>query len=284
MLDALVSSGKFNVTVIKRQSSASTYPASVKVAEADLASVDSVTAAFKGQDAVVSTVGTEGLPGQSIFVDAAVAAGVKRFLPSDFGSDLSNPLVAALPVFGYKIAVHKQIREAAAANPGFTYTFVSNGAFLDWGLQMNFVLAWKEGKPTIYDGGDRVFSATALDSVAQAVVGVLEHLEETKNRFVYVKDIDITQNQLLEMAKKIDPAKKWQEPVYTDTAKVEASSNESLKKGEITPPVMYGYLFRAAFGPAEYGGKFAKDDNKLLGVKGKTEAEVEKLFKSIIEA
>jgi len=46
--------------------------------------------------------------------------------------------------------------------------------------------------------------------------------------------------------------------------------------------VMMGFLFRVMFGPPEYGGRFTKTDNELLGVKGKTEADVEALLKSLI--
>ena len=282
VLNALVKSGKFNVTVVTRQSSSTSFPDSVTVRTADLESVESVTAAFQGQDAVVSTVGTAGLPGQTILVEAAVAAHVKRFLPSDFGCDIANPKTGALPVFKYKVDTHKAIREAAAANPDFTYTLVCTNAFLDWGLQMNILLNWKESKPKLFDGGNNLFSATTLDSIGQAVVGVLSHPEETKNRFVYVKDIDISQNQLLEIAKKVDPGKTWEEPIHVDTAELEKSSYESLAKGEFTQPVMVAFLLRAIFGPSEYGGRFTKTDNELLGVKGKTEADVEALLKSLI--
>jgi len=282
VLNALVKSGKFNVTAVKRQSSSASFPDSVTVRTADLSSVDSVTAAFEGQDAVVSTVGTAGLPGQGVLVEAAVAANVKRFLPSDFGSDIANPKTGVLPVFKFKTATHKALREAAAAKPDFTYTLVCNNAFLDFGLQKNLLLNWKERKPKFFDGGKNVFSATTMDSVGQAVVGVLSHPEETKNRFVYVKDIDISQNQLLEIAKKVDPGKTWEEPILVDTAELEKSSFASLAKGEITPPVMMGFLFRVMFGPPEYGGRFTKTDNELLGVKGKTEADVEALLKSLI--
>lgn len=282
MLNALVKSRKFNVTVVKRPSSSASFPDLVTVRTADLSSVDSVTTAFKGQDAVVSTVGTAGLPGQGVLVEAAVAANVKRFLPSDFGCDLANPKASVLPVYKFKTATHKALREAAAAKPDFTYTLVCNNAFLDWGLEKNFLLNWKEGKPTLFDGGKNVFSATTLDSVGQAVVGVLSHPEETKNRFVYVKDIDISQNQLLEIAKKVDPEKTWEEPILVDTAELEKSSYESLAKGEVTPSVMVGFLVRILFGPSEYGGRFTKTDNELLGVKSKTEADVEAFLKSLI--
>lgn len=282
MLNALIKSGKFNVTVVKRPSSSASFPDLVAVRTADLSSVDSVTAAFEGQDAVVSTVGTAGLPGQGVLVEAAAAANVKRFLPSDFGSDIANPKTGLLPVFKFKTATHKALREAAAAKPDFTYTLVCNNAFLDWGLQKNLLLNWKESKPKLFDGGKNVFSATTLDSVGQAVVGVLSHPEETKNRFVYVKDIDISQNRLLEIAKKVDPGKTWDEPFLVDTAEVEKSSYESLAKGEVTPPVITAFLLRVIFGPPEYGGRFAETDNELLGIKGKTEADVEALLKSLI--
>lgn len=283
VLKALIKSGLFNVTVVKRASSSAEYPDSVTVRTADLSSVDSVASAFEGQDAVVSTVGTAGVPGQTILVEAAAIANVKRFLPSDFGSDLSNPKAAALPVFKFKLATHEALRAAAADKPDFTWTSVVNNAFLDWGLEKSFLLNWKDSKPKLFDGGIHQFSATTLASVGQAVVGVLSHPEQTKNRFVYVKDIDISQNQLLEIAKKVDPAKIWEEPTIIDTAELEKSSYESLAKGQVTPPVMMAFLFRIMFGPREYGGCLSKTDNELLGVKGKTMADVEALMKSMLQ-
>lgn len=281
MLNALIKSGSFKVTVVKRASSSASFPDSVVVRTADLSSVESVTAAFEGQDAVVSTIGIEAVLGQSVLVEAAVAANVKRFLPSDFGCDMANPKAGPLPVFGYKTAIHKALRDAAAAKPDFTYSLVCNGAFLDWGLEKNFLLNWMDSKPKLYDGGNGVFSATTLDTIGQAVVGVLKHPKETKNRFVYVKDIDVSQIQLLNIAKKVNPGKTYEEPIPFDTAALETSAYESLAKGQVTQEAMYSFLFRAIFGPPEYGARFTKTDNELLGVKGMTEADLEALFKSL---
>lgn len=281
MLNALIKS-KFNVTVIVRASTAATFPDSVNVVTVDYSSVDSVTEALKGQDAVVSTVGTPGILGQNLFIGAAVAAGVKRFLPSDFGCDLGNPLTGALPVYKNKKAIHKKLQDAAAANPDFTYTLVCNNAFLDFGIKAQTILSWKEGKPKFYDGGNAVFSATTLDSVGEAVAGVLNHPEETRNRFVYIKDIDITQSKLLEIAKRVDPARTWEEPQHFSTAEMEKVSNESLAKGVITPQVMGAYILRVLFGPPEYHSLYEEVDNELLGLKGKTEAEVEAVVKGIM--
>jgi len=280
ILKVIVDSGKFNVTAVSREDSKSTFPSSIKVVKADYNSLDSLTAAFKGQDAVISTVGTEGLLGQSVLIDAAIAAGVKRFLPSEFGSDLSNPNVAKLPVFGYKIATRNHIEEKIRAGADISYTYVINGGFLDWGLEVGFLLNTKEGKPQLYNGGDREFSTTTLSNVGHAVVGVLTHYEETKNRPIYIQDRVISQNRLLEIAKKVAPEKKW-EPVTVSTADIKKNSDEKLAKGEITQEVMYGYIFVSVFDEA-YGGRFERLDNDLLGVPQGTDAEIEAVFKKLL--
>jgi hypothetical protein len=221
------------------------------------------------------------LAAQPIIFDAAAAAGVKRFLPSEFGSDISNDKVVKLPVFAHKVAMRKHIEEKVNAGAKITYTYVINSGFLDWGLQMNFLLNWKGGKPEIYDGGDNLFSATTLASVGQGVVGVLSHFEETKNRSVYIQDVQISQNKLLALAKKVAPEKSF-EPVAIKLADIEKFSNESMAKGEITMAVMFNYLFLSIFGGKEYGQPFVNDDNKLLGIAGKTDADVEAIWKQYL--
>ena len=99
ILDKLVASGKFNIKVLKRSGSKSSTPAGIDIAEVDFTSLDSLKSALAGQDAVVSAVGNEGIESQILLVDAAACAGVKRFIPSEFGSNLENPRTCQLPVF-----------------------------------------------------------------------------------------------------------------------------------------------------------------------------------------
>jgi len=281
VLEALISSGKFNITVLVRSATKATFPSSVRTLTVDYNSLESLTSALQGQDAVISTVGTPGIQGQYLIIDAAIAAGVKRFLPSEFGSDLSNLKTSKLPVFGYKVAIDKYIEEKAAINPEFSYTLVRNSAFLDWGLQKSFILDLESGKPRIFDGGDQLFSSTTLATVGKAVVGVLEHPEETKNRAVYVEDIKISQNKLLALAKKAAPEKKW-EPVPTSIAETLKAANEAVANGQYTFPVLYNFLFVSVFGEG-YGGLIEKNDNVLLGVAGdKTDADVEAILKNLL--
>lgn len=271
VLEKLVASGKFNVRVLRRQGSSAAFPAGTEVIDVDFDSVDSLKAALIGQDAVVSTVGSAALASQTTIVDAAIAAGVQRFLPSEFGSDLADPATRALPVYVPKVQAQDYLVEKSKTT-SLTYTFVHNGAFLDWGLEHGFILKTSDSKPVIVDSGDSVFSTTTLGSVAQAVIGVLTHPDETKNRSVYVKDIDVSQNQLLALAKQIAPERPWQTE-HVQLAPMIAASNERLAKGEINMEVLVPYLWKAVMDP-ECHGNFDAVDNELLGIKGKTEKDI----------
>ncbi|KKP06459.1 hypothetical protein THAR02_01417 [Trichoderma harzianum] len=278
VLKALLAAGNFNITVFRRNKSTSTFPDNVKVVDVDFESVDSLTAALAGQDALVSTVGTEGLgEQQKKLVDAAVAAGVKRFIPSEFGCDLTNELAAKLPVFQPKIGVARYLEEKAKTTP-LTYTFAYSGPFFDWGLEHNFIFKSAGSKPILYDGGDTVFSTSTLDAVAQAVVAILNKPEETKNRAVRFQSAALSQNQLLKVAKEVAPERDWQ-PEVVKIDDVTAAADERLAKGIFGPETFIPYLVRAVNDP-RYGPQFTTLDNELLGVKQLTEAEIKDIVKS----
>lgn len=80
-----------------------------------------------GWDAVISAVGLPLVKIQLPMIEAAAAAGVKRFLPSEFGYDLTIPSNSKEKVYAMKIAVADKLKEVSKAYPGFTYTFLSTG-------------------------------------------------------------------------------------------------------------------------------------------------------------
>lgn len=65
--------------------------------------------------------------------------------------------------------------------------------FCGRGFEYFFFLNLKGGESPLYDGGDHPFSTSTLATIGQAVVEILRHLEETKNRAVFVQDLVITQ-------------------------------------------------------------------------------------------
>lgn len=64
-------------------------------------------------------------------IDAAVAAKVNRFLPSEYGVNNTNPVARSLcPVFDAKGAIIEYLKEKEPA--GLTWTAVPTGLWLDW--------------------------------------------------------------------------------------------------------------------------------------------------------
>lgn len=78
---------------------------------ANFDSFDSLKSAFQGQDAVVSLVASHVLASQSKLIDAAIAAGVKRYIPSEFGSNTVDPRnMEAVPLFKGKVDVQDYLK------------------------------------------------------------------------------------------------------------------------------------------------------------------------------
>nr|CEG05021.1 unnamed protein product [Fusarium clavum]CEG05860.1 unnamed protein product [Fusarium clavum] len=274
---ALLDSNKFNLTVLTRPTSTSTFPSNVKVIKVDYDSLSDLTSALQGIDAVVSAVGSLAIPSQNLLIDAAIAAGVKRFLPSEYGSNLVIPSVRKLPTFATKVEIEDKLIEL---KDKISYTFVYNGIFLDWGIKNNFYFDFSQPELTIWDEGNVEFSTTTLASVGDAVVGVLTHPEETKNRIVYVQDTVLTQNKILELAKEAT-GKEWKVK-HAKIDDVTAKSDENIAKGIIDWPTLAPYLFRAIFDEKSVP-KFEKLDNELLGIKGVTEDQVKELLEAKIQ-
>ena len=131
ILSALSADPAFNVSVLSRQSSKSTFPAHIKVHTVpDSYPVDELIEAFKGQDAIVSTISAMGTGVQAQIIDAAVKAGVKRFLPAEFGADSEDPrLYELLPMFKGKRDVIEQLKRTEGQ---MSWTGVATGPFFDW--------------------------------------------------------------------------------------------------------------------------------------------------------
>ncbi|KAJ0352369.1 hypothetical protein COL154_006583 [Colletotrichum chrysophilum] len=238
--------------------------------------------AVRGQDAVVSTLSVFGSDVQKALVDASVTAGVKRFLPSEFGSSTENPKVQTIPIFGAKIQLQEYLRAKAESSPAFTYSLLFCGPFLDWGLSTGMLVDIKNKKAVLRDGGNVLFSASRLSTVGQAVVGVLSHPSETANKAVYVKDIDVTQRQIITAAKEIDPSGSWTIQ-DSKTAAEEQEALSGLNSGQVDIGVISKFLFRAIFGEG-YGGKFDKVDNERLRIEGLDANGLRDIVRSVLNA
>ena len=243
----------------------------------DYGSVQSLTTALAGQDAVVNALGVGAIPRETHLrlVEAAHSAGVQRFIPSEFGSDTAHPLASKIPVFADKVAIIQRLTELSEKDDQFSYTAIINGALLDWGIERNFLVNFTGPAALIFDGGDVPFSATTLAGAGKAVAGVLQHPSETKNRYVYVAEAVVTQNQLVHLSG-------LEGKIQKTDAKTEDLEEKAYSAVKQSPPDFHTFavnlLWRAIFG-GKFGSLFEKTDNDLLGVKKFSESEVANVVK-----
>ncbi|KAL8687719.1 MAG: hypothetical protein Q9218_006191 [Villophora microphyllina] len=280
ILEQLLKAG-FNVTVLTRTGSNHSFPSSVHVAHVDYDSVDSLAHALQGQDAVVSTLASVAIAVQLNLVHAAAKAHVKRFLPSEFGSNTLNEKAAALPVFADKVKVQEALKKEAASS-GMTYTLVCTGPFLDWGIKVGFIENLKGKSIDLFDGGDRYFSATTLTTIGKAVAGVLHHPDETKNRAVYVHDTVPTLKKLSAFGKKATDHQpgEWKENTVSIDDLYQKAWAE-LKKPQPDPTVfVYNFLKTSIWGYG-YGNHFEHTDNALLGIKEISDADLQDMINGL---
>ncbi|KAF2249668.1 isoflavone reductase family protein [Trematosphaeria pertusa] len=199
ILSALLAEPSFNVTVLTRASSSAKFPSGVPVKQvSDAFTVSELTEAFKGQDAVVAALSTTPVTKDDLafrIIDAAVAAGVKRLIPSEFGTNNLDPRARSLvPVYDLKGKMLEYlIKRAKESNGALTWTSISCGSWLDWGLDPaksgNFLYVdVKHRKATIWDSGLSRFAVTTSTGTGLAVAKVLLNPELTANKQVFLSD------------------------------------------------------------------------------------------------
>ncbi|KXT08157.1 hypothetical protein AC579_253 [Pseudocercospora musae] len=277
VVEQLVNAG-LDVTILSQSGKTTGLPSSVKVTKVDYSSQDSVVSALKGNEAYVCLVPDHG--SQPALIDAAIAAGIKHFIPSEFGSNISgNSKTAALPVFAGKRKTQDYLAKKATE---ISYTVVVNGLFLDWGIKVGLIANLNGGKTTLYDGGDTKFSSTKLSDIGTAVAAILKHPEETKNRTVYIQTALITQNKILNIAKKLNPDVKI-DVEHVKIADVEKNAYKALQQGgDKIGEAMIGFIQVSVMDPACGANWSSKNDNALLGIKDATDEDLEKIVAQLL--
>ena len=212
ILNALVTAKTFRVTVLSRQSSTSKYPDTVNVVHiSDDPDTEELVHALQGHDAVVLAFDGSLSALQIRFADAAVQAGVKRFIPADYGScDSNSPRVLELmPLYREKKKVREHLQKLASSSK-LSWTSLICGHFFDYGLKCGLLqVDIKSHKAKIFDDGEVRWSATTLDTIALAVVRILQKADETKNRLLYIQSLCVTQNEVLKALER-NSGQAWQ--------------------------------------------------------------------------
>lgn len=93
--------------------------------------LDPLTKALKGKDAVLCLLDPSALSAESIVIDAAVNAGVEWFIPSEFGHNTADKRVlSTLPLLKGKANIIGKLESKKDA--GLKWVGVVTGLFFDW--------------------------------------------------------------------------------------------------------------------------------------------------------
>lgn len=193
-------------------------------------------------------------------VDAAIAAGVRRYVPSEYGLDNARPEVRTLDaVFHEKYKVQEYLR-AKAATGAIEWMSIACGIWLKWGMAHDFVgMHVRERKFIFWDDGDGYFSCTTEENTAAGLFRALKKPEETKNMTVFLSDFAITQKQLLAAIEKIYGVK-----YATETINSEAfirEKQEAVRGGDTLATFA---LIETGFTTGRFGGHLEKEPGEIL--------------------
>jgi len=262
VLEGLIASKKFNVTVGTRDASSSSFPAGVKVVQIDYSSQASLVSAFKGEDAIIITIGNLNLALleqlQMAVVDAAVAAGVSHIIPSNFGGDIVSH---RNPAMEFKIRVEEYLQKLSSEGK-ISYTAIATGIFFNWALTIGFLgIDLVNKKAVLLNDGNLKINVTNLSSIAETVVTVLSKPDLVKNRLALIHDMFISQNDVLKVVEEELGAKF--EVTYVNTEDLRRESEAGLAAGD--PAAVYGLIKAMAWGPDSPSAWGVDDDSKVLG-------------------
>ncbi|KAF4121450.1 Nucleoside-diphosphate-sugar epimerase [Geosmithia morbida] len=275
VLHGLVEAG-FDVSVLSRDvSGLKDLPSGVKAVQVDYSSEDSIVEALRGHDAAVSTVGFGALINQEPVIEACIKAGVKRYIPADWGTTTTDPDARSLPINAPFVRVQDLLKEKAAAGQ-LEWTIFSIGAFLEYVVDYNFVLDPQNHSIDLYDGGEHSFSSTRIATIGKAVASALKIPEKTKNRNLFVHDVVLTQAKVLASAKKYTPGVEWKVTRLNSSEELERAIKD-IAANPTERKFAYAVLKASILG-GKFRASYPEVDNELLGLPLLSDEEIDKIF------
>jgi uncharacterized protein YbjT (DUF2867 family) len=173
--------------------------AGVSVAQADLGSAPELTTSLAGVTCVVSAL--QGLrdvivDGQSTLLAAAVAAGVKRFIPSDFASDFTKIAPGNNRNFDLRREFHERLSKAPIAA-----TSILNGAFAEILSYGTPLLDFKGTRVGYWEDADWHVDFTALGDVASFTAAAA--LDDSTPPVLRIAGFQISPRELADVASEV---------------------------------------------------------------------------------
>ena len=207
------------------------------VAVQDMLDIDQMTAALKGVETLISAVpGSKEIitEAEPLWLQAAVKANVKRFVPTEFGCHTRNLDDGDGILFDYKRALHKKIMES-----GIGWTFFYNGGIFDYFLpNLRFFR-----KITTFGEMDLPIYSHDIEDIGYIAALALTD-DRTLNHCVQMDHNVLTQTNMIEFLKNSYPNHKFEYEHFSSEfitdARNSAGDDVTGKKGAETDRERWG--------------------------------------------
>lgn len=163
-----------------------------KVYSVNMTNVQEIAEVCKGADCVVSALSGLGdviIDAQKVLLDAAVTAGVRRFIPSDFSLDFTNLPAGQNRNLDFRRKFHQYLNTKNIAA-----TSIFNGPFADLLKAEMPMILFKQKRILYWGNADYRMDFTTMDDTAEFTAKAA--LDESTPRFLKIAGDRITAREL----------------------------------------------------------------------------------------
>ena len=165
-----------------------------------------------------------------------------------------------MPLFANKTELRSYLTELTKKNESFTWSSIVCGHFFDWDTA--FLHLWpKEKRADIVKDGDLKTSYSTLARVGEATSRILQRLDETANKVLFVQSFCVTQPEIVKAFEKASGTK--YDVAWLDAASYEREQKAKRDEGDKEAIENLVWLLGAIEGNWEERDEFAMD---LLGL------------------
>jgi hypothetical protein len=238
---ALLKTGKHNITAVIRKGSKGTVPSGAKVSEVDFDNEESVIAALTGQQFLVITLSVSAPQDlHSKIVHAAAKAGVPYIMPNSFSNDFLNESMVKEDMYSaLSVAMCDDIQKS-----GSSFIALACGFWYQWSIALGdwtFGIDIKNKKATFLDEGNAYLPVSTWDLCGHALANLLSLpisgaevcIDNWKNKPLFIASFHVTQRTMLDSVHRVlgDSDADWTIEHETSRARYDRAIGD-LQKGD----------------------------------------------------
>lgn len=203
-------------------------PSAAKILEVEYSSHEALVAAIRGHEVLICCLAMDIITlVQPRLLDAAIEAGVQRFVPSEYSGIILIPGSRDIPLLKPLTDVQAQLKSLAAEGK-ISYTIFAPGGFPYMFIEV--LLDFTTHTASIYDGGSKPVSMTRVLTIAKGIASALQDSTKYANSVVRFHDGAITQREALVAAQQAAPEHTWDILNFGGKETIKAGV-EALEKG-----------------------------------------------------